>query len=160
MQITWEADSRRSKNQDAWAKDIFPAVCERLKQAAAAMPSGTPSQPFVDALTELVQAQAGTTGFVVLNRWGRSWNATSRPDCPTPTTPPRSRAPARPIGQRRGGATVAVIAGRTYLITCPGRNWNACSLGRCPRRPCNEAGSVLEQPQTNAFHTKDGVGTL
>ncbi|CAM5732813.1 hypothetical protein SMICM304S_07329 [Streptomyces microflavus] len=33
------------------------------------MPSGTPSQPFVDALTELVQAQAGTTGFVVLNRW-------------------------------------------------------------------------------------------
>ncbi|MFI8483983.1 hypothetical protein [Streptomyces rubrogriseus] len=28
-----------------------------------------PAQPFVDALTELVQAQVDTTGFVVLHRW-------------------------------------------------------------------------------------------
>ncbi|MGI5350248.1 hypothetical protein ACQEU8_19000 [Streptomyces sp. CA-250714] len=39
-----------------------------MKQAAA-MPPGTPVQPFIDALTELVREQADTTGFVVLNRW-------------------------------------------------------------------------------------------
>ncbi|MFF1715950.1 hypothetical protein [Streptomyces sp. NPDC058268] len=33
------------------------------------MPPDTPAQPFVDALTELVQAQADATGFVVLHRW-------------------------------------------------------------------------------------------
>ncbi|MGW7613692.1 hypothetical protein ACWGKW_41970 [Streptomyces sp. NPDC054766] len=33
------------------------------------MPPGTPAQLFIDALTELVQAQAGTDGFVVLHRW-------------------------------------------------------------------------------------------
>lgn len=37
--------------------------------AAAGLPVGTAAQPFVDALTELVQAQADTTGFVVLHRW-------------------------------------------------------------------------------------------
>ncbi|MGW6360312.1 hypothetical protein ACWFR5_35395 [Streptomyces sp. NPDC055092] len=68
MQIDWEAGSRRIKEQDTWAKDVFPAAHERLKQAAAAMPD-TRAQPFVDALTELVQAQADTTGFVVLHRW-------------------------------------------------------------------------------------------
>lgn len=30
---------------------------------------GTPAQPFIDVLTELVQAQAGTSGFVVLHEW-------------------------------------------------------------------------------------------
>ncbi|MFD0229506.1 hypothetical protein ACWGPD_30415 [Streptomyces hirsutus] len=63
------ARSRRIKEQDAWAKVVFPAAHERLKQAAAAMPPGTPAQPFIDALTELVQAQADTTGFVVLHQW-------------------------------------------------------------------------------------------
>ncbi|MEW5542718.1 hypothetical protein AB1339_34360 [Streptomyces cyaneofuscatus] len=89
MQISWEADSRRSKNQDAWAKDVFPAVCERLKQAAAAMPPGTPAQPFVDALTELVQAQADTTGFVVLHRWAEILERHFPPQSPDPdhTTP-------------------------------------------------------------------------
>ncbi|MFI9781081.1 hypothetical protein ACIHCV_41730 [Streptomyces sp. NPDC051956] len=42
---------------------------EHLKQAATAMPPCTPAQPFIDALTELVQAQADTTGFVVLHHW-------------------------------------------------------------------------------------------
>lgn len=69
MQIDWEAGSRRIKEQDAWAKDVFPAAHERLKQAAAAMPPDTAAQPFVAALTELVQAQANTTGFVVLHEW-------------------------------------------------------------------------------------------
>lgn len=55
--------------QNAWAKDVFPDAHERLKQAAAAMPPDTAAQPFVDALTELVQAQADTTGYVVLHEW-------------------------------------------------------------------------------------------
>lgn len=32
------------------------------------MPPGTSAQPFIDALTELVQAQADATGFVVLHQ--------------------------------------------------------------------------------------------
>ncbi|WP_406251943.1 hypothetical protein [Streptomyces cyaneofuscatus] len=84
MQITWEADSRRSKNQNAWAKDAFPAACERLKQAAGAMPPGTPAQPFVDALTELVQAQADTTGFVALHRWAEILERHFPPQLPDP----------------------------------------------------------------------------
>lgn len=39
-----------------------------MRKAAAAMRAGTAAQPFVDALSELVQAQADTTGFVVLHR--------------------------------------------------------------------------------------------
>ena len=88
MQIDWEAGSRRIKEQDEWAKGVFPAAHERLKQAAAALPPDTAAQPFVDDLTGLVQAQAGTTGFVGLHRWGRSWSSTSRRSSPTPTTPP------------------------------------------------------------------------
>ncbi|MFB6718253.1 hypothetical protein [Streptomyces sp. NPDC056358] len=84
MQIGWEAGSRRIKEQDAWAKDVFPAACERLKQAAAAVPSGTPAQPFVDALTELVQAQADTTGFVVLHRWVEILGRHFLPQLPDP----------------------------------------------------------------------------
>lgn len=37
--------SRRIRQQDAWAKDIFPVAHERLKQAAAAIDPGTPAQP-------------------------------------------------------------------------------------------------------------------
>ncbi|MEU0603306.1 hypothetical protein ABZ484_34530 [Streptomyces sp. NPDC006393] len=69
MQINWEAGTRRVKEQDAWAKGIFPAAHERLRQAAAAIEPSTAVQPFVDALTELVQAQAGTDGFVLLHQW-------------------------------------------------------------------------------------------
>jgi hypothetical protein len=69
MQIDWEASSRRVKEQDEWAKGVFPAAAERLKQAAAAIEPGTAAQPFIDALTELVQGQASTSGFVVLHRW-------------------------------------------------------------------------------------------
>lgn len=68
MQISLEAGSRRIKEQDAWAKELFPTVHERLKQAAETLPPDSPAQPFVDALTELVQAQADATGFVVLHR--------------------------------------------------------------------------------------------
>ena len=71
MQISLEAGSRRIKEQDEWAKELFPTVYERLKQAAETLSPDSPAQPFVDALTELVQAQADTTGFVVLHRWAR-----------------------------------------------------------------------------------------
>ncbi|MGC5041046.1 hypothetical protein ACLQ2C_36525 [Streptomyces sp. DT73] len=84
MQIGWEAGSRRIKEQDAWAKDVFPPACERLMQAAAMMPPGTPAQPFVDALTELVQAQADTTGFVVLQTWAEILERHFPPDLPDP----------------------------------------------------------------------------
>ncbi|MGP3974241.1 hypothetical protein ACTWQF_09385 [Streptomyces sp. 8N114] len=40
---------------------------ERLKPTVAAVPPGTPAQPFIDAL-ELVQVQAGPDGFVVPHR--------------------------------------------------------------------------------------------
>lgn len=84
MQINWESGSRRIKEQDAWAKGVFPAAHERLKQAAAAMPPGTPAQPFIDALTELVQAQAGTDGFVVLHRWAEILEQHFPPELPDP----------------------------------------------------------------------------
>jgi hypothetical protein len=48
---------------------VFPAAHERLKQAAAPIPAGTAAHPFVAALTELVQAQVGIDGFVVLHCW-------------------------------------------------------------------------------------------
>ncbi|MET8211983.1 hypothetical protein ABZT51_39470 [Streptomyces sp. NPDC005373] len=72
------------QGQDAWAKGVFPAAHERLKQAAAAMPPDAPAQPFVDALTELVQAQAGTTGFVVLHRWAEILERHFPPQLPDP----------------------------------------------------------------------------
>ncbi|GGU67779.1 hypothetical protein [Streptomyces daghestanicus] len=86
MQIGWEAGSRQSKEQDAWARDLFPAAHECLKQAAAALPSHTPAQLFDDALTELVQAQADTTGFVVLHRWAEILER----HFPPPTAGPRA----------------------------------------------------------------------
>ncbi|MFF2374830.1 hypothetical protein ACFVUW_10650 [Streptomyces xiamenensis] len=69
MQINWEAGSRRIEEQNTWAKDIFPTAHERLKQAADAIEHDISAQPFVDALLELVQTQADTTGFLVLHQW-------------------------------------------------------------------------------------------
>ncbi|MEU4617426.1 hypothetical protein [Streptomyces umbrinus] len=40
MQINWESGSRRVKEQDAWAKEVFPAAHARLQQATAALPPG------------------------------------------------------------------------------------------------------------------------
>ncbi|MEU2179820.1 MULTISPECIES: hypothetical protein [Streptomyces] len=84
MQINFEAGSRRIEEQEAWAKGVFPAAHDRLKQAAAAMPPGTPAQPFIDALTELVQAQADTTGFVVLHEWAEILERHFPPRLPDP----------------------------------------------------------------------------
>lgn len=71
MQINLEAGSRRIEEEGAWAEEAFPAAHQRLRLAAAAMVPGTPAQPFVDALVELVQAQADTTGFVGRHEWAR-----------------------------------------------------------------------------------------
>jgi hypothetical protein len=68
-----------------------------MKQAAA-ITSGTPAQPFIDALTGLVQAQADTIGFVVLHRWAEilahchfAWAEGSSPRAHVPLLPPRPR---------------------------------------------------------------------
>lgn len=83
MQINWEAGSRLIEEQGAWAKGVFPDAHERLKQAATAMPPGA-AQPFIDALTELVQAQADTTGFVVLHQWAEILERHFPPQLPDP----------------------------------------------------------------------------
>ncbi|MBB1260173.1 hypothetical protein [Streptomyces alkaliterrae] len=82
--INMEEGSKRVREQDAWAKDVFPAAHERLRRAAAAQPAGTAAQPFIDALSELVQAQADTTGFVVLHRWAEILERHFPPELPNP----------------------------------------------------------------------------
>ncbi|MFD8939239.1 hypothetical protein ACFV0R_28985 [Streptomyces sp. NPDC059578] len=84
MQIAFEDGSRPVKEQDAGAKGVFPAAHQRLQQAAAAVPPGTPAQPFIDALIELVQAQADTTGFVVRHRWAEVLERYFPPQLPDP----------------------------------------------------------------------------
>ncbi|MGW3765419.1 hypothetical protein [Streptomyces sp. NPDC005131] len=49
---------------------------------------GTPAQPFVDALSELVQAQADTTGIVVLYRWVEILERHFPPELPDPDRTP------------------------------------------------------------------------
>jgi hypothetical protein len=84
MQINWKEGARRIHEQDEWARGVFPAAHERLKQAAAALPPGMAAQPFIDALTELVQAQAATTGFVVLHPWAQTLERHFPPELPDP----------------------------------------------------------------------------
>ncbi|MER6478410.1 hypothetical protein [Streptomyces filamentosus] len=84
MQINFEAGSRRIEEQHAWAEGVFPPAHERLRQAAAAMPPGTPAQLFIDALTERVQAQADTIKFVVLHRWAEILERHFPPQLPDP----------------------------------------------------------------------------
>lgn len=66
------------------ARGVFPAAHERLRKAAAALPAGTSAQPFVDALSVLVQAQADTTGFVVLHRRAEFLERHFQPELPDP----------------------------------------------------------------------------
>lgn len=44
MQINMEEGSKRVREQDAWARGVFPAAHERLRKVAAAMPAGTTAQ--------------------------------------------------------------------------------------------------------------------
>ncbi|MEU9270058.1 hypothetical protein AB0E04_32035 [Streptomyces sp. NPDC048251] len=62
----------------------LPGRARTSPKAAAAMPPGTPAQPFIEALTELVQAQAGTDGFVVLHRWAEILERHFPPQLPDP----------------------------------------------------------------------------
>ncbi|GAB2953658.1 hypothetical protein [Streptomyces sundarbansensis] len=84
MQINMEEGSKRARERDAWARGVFPAAHERLGKAAAAMPADTAAQPFVDALSELVQAQADTDGFVALDRWAEILERHFPPELPDP----------------------------------------------------------------------------
>ncbi|WP_367140996.1 MULTISPECIES: hypothetical protein [Streptomyces] len=84
LRINMEEGSKRVREQDAWAQGVFPAAHERLQKAAAALPAGSAAQPFVDALAELVQAQADTTGFVVLHRWAEILERHFPPELPDP----------------------------------------------------------------------------
>lgn len=60
----------------------LPHRAREAQQAAAVMPAGTAAQPFVDALSELVQAQADTTGFVVLHCWAEILERHFPPELP------------------------------------------------------------------------------
>ncbi|MFK0112562.1 hypothetical protein [Streptomyces sp. NPDC091217] len=84
MQINIEAGARRIKEQEAWARGVLPVAHERLKQAAASLPPGTAAQPFVDALTELVQAQADANDLVVLHKWAEILERHFPPELPDP----------------------------------------------------------------------------
>ncbi|MGJ5763220.1 hypothetical protein [Streptomyces galbus] len=83
MQIGWEASSQRIREQDEWARGVFPAVRWRMRQAAAKVPPGTAAQPFVDALCELVQEQTGH-GYIPLHRWPQILERHFPPELPDP----------------------------------------------------------------------------
>lgn len=72
------------REQDAWAHGVFPAACERLQRAAAAIPADAPAQPFVAALSDLVREQAETTGSVRLHRWAEILERHFPPELPDP----------------------------------------------------------------------------
>ncbi|MEU8927584.1 hypothetical protein AB0D10_42890 [Kitasatospora sp. NPDC048545] len=68
--ILMEASAAKVKEQDARAKEAFPAAHSRLREAAATLPASAAAGPFIAALLELVQAQAeDTTRFVTLPTW-------------------------------------------------------------------------------------------
>ncbi|MDH6130023.1 hypothetical protein [Kitasatospora sp. GP82] len=82
--ILLEAGAAKVKEQDAWAKDAFPAAHQRLQDAAAIIPADSAAAPFVTALLELVQAQADDTGrFVTLPTWTEILDRNIPPQDPT-----------------------------------------------------------------------------
>ncbi|MFJ2110661.1 hypothetical protein ACIOEX_01810 [Streptomyces sp. NPDC087850] len=76
--------ARRVKEQAAWATAAFGPAHERLQAAAAAVAGDSAAAPFVAALTQLVQAQADTTGFVVLHKWVGILDQHFPPEHPNP----------------------------------------------------------------------------
>ncbi|WP_035838857.1 hypothetical protein [Kitasatospora azatica] len=82
--ILLETGAAKVKEQDAWAKDAFPAAHQRLQDAAAAVPVDNAAAPFVVALLELVRAQADDTGrFVTLPAWTEILDRNFPPQDPT-----------------------------------------------------------------------------
>ncbi len=84
MEINLVEGNKRIQEQEEWAQGVFPAAHDRLRKAAAELPADIDAQPFVDALTELVQAQADTTGYVVLHRWAEILERHFPPELPDP----------------------------------------------------------------------------
>ncbi|WP_185836975.1 hypothetical protein [Streptomyces sp. WAC 06783] len=84
MEINLMEGNKRIQEQEEWAQGVFPAAHDRLRKAAAELPADIDAQPFVDALTELVQAQADTTGYVVLHRWAEILERHFPPELPDP----------------------------------------------------------------------------
>ncbi|MFB1046833.1 hypothetical protein [Streptomyces chrestomyceticus] len=84
MEINLVEGSKRIQEQEEWARGVFSAAHDRLKKAAAELPAGIAAQPFADALTELVQAQADTTGYVPLHRWAQILERHFPPELPDP----------------------------------------------------------------------------
>jgi hypothetical protein len=82
--IRWEDSARQVKERDAWARNSFPDAHDRLRKAAAALEVNGAAGPFIAALTQLVQAQADTTGFVVLHKWVEILDRNFPPEKPNP----------------------------------------------------------------------------
>ncbi|MET8420671.1 hypothetical protein ABZV41_34780 [Streptomyces sp. NPDC005098] len=83
-QINMEEGSKRVREQDAWARGVFSAAHERLRKARGRDARRHRRTAHVDALSELVQAQADTTGIVVLHRWAEILERHFPPELPDP----------------------------------------------------------------------------
>ncbi|MDQ0938706.1 hypothetical protein QFZ67_000411 [Streptomyces sp. V1I1] len=78
-----------------------PAAYERLRAAAASFAGDPAAAPFVASPTELVQAQAERTGFVVLHEWAEILDWHFPPQQPDGTG---RLTLVLPCGQWRGGS--------------------------------------------------------
>ncbi|MFE5585641.1 hypothetical protein [Kitasatospora sp. NPDC056531] len=78
------ASAAKVKEQNARAKEAFPAAHQQLHEAAATIPADNAAAPFVTALLELVQAQADDAGrFVTLPTWTEILDRNFRSQEPT-----------------------------------------------------------------------------
>ncbi|MFE6739826.1 hypothetical protein [Streptomyces tubercidicus] len=82
--IMGEDSARRYEERSARARASFPAAHQRLLAAAASVEGNAAAAPFAAALTQLVQAQADTTGFVVLTEWVEALEQHFPPEQPNP----------------------------------------------------------------------------
>ncbi|MFE7713148.1 hypothetical protein ACFU6I_47230 [Streptomyces sp. NPDC057486] len=62
MQINFEEGSKRGREQDAWARGVFPAAYERRRKATAAMPAAPVTRQRSPELSSLVSPR----GWAVL----------------------------------------------------------------------------------------------
>ncbi|WP_162596773.1 hypothetical protein [Streptomyces sp. NEAU-S7GS2] len=84
MRINQEEGSKRVRERTLWAEGVLPAAHQRLNQAATAIPADCAALPFADALRELVQVQADTTGFVTRHDFAEILERHFPPDLPDP----------------------------------------------------------------------------
>lgn len=82
-QILLEDGVRRLKEEEAWAKEAFPAAHERVLRALMANQFSPEAEPFVAALVELVEAQGEDLGrFVSPVRWAEILDRNFPPPVP------------------------------------------------------------------------------